>query len=351
MNDQSKTFIIITPGFPESETDTTCLPFQQKFALSVKENYTSIELVILTLQYPYTTEEYFWNGIRVIPFGGKNRGGLRKHILRRKIFSVLRSLRNSRNIFGLLSFWCGEGALIGKTFGQCYGIPHYCWICGQDARKENKYPSRLNPMPRELIALSDFIQDHFDINHGVRALHVIPPGIDPGDFKNTKEEKRIDILAAGSLIPLKQYDIFISVIAELKNHFPELRAVLAGEGPEKQKLESLVKTYGLEENLSIAGELSHPDLVKLMQQSKIFLHTSSYEGFGVVCIEALYAGAHVISFVKPMNEDIPNWHIVLNKEHMVEKALKLFRTSPVDSDIEFTIQRTTSLVMQLYDTP
>ena len=80
-----------------------------------------------------------------------------------------------------------------------------------------------------------------------------------------------------------------------------VKAVLIGEGPERMKLQSLITALGLQSNISLTGELSHPEVLQWMQRTKIFLHPSSYEGFGVVCIEALHAGAHVISFVKPMD--------------------------------------------------
>jgi hypothetical protein len=39
----------------------------------------------------------------------------------------------------------------------------------------------------------------------------------------------------------------------------------------------------------------------------------------------LYAGAHVISFTKPMHQQIPHWHIVSTKEEMIARALELLR--------------------------
>ena len=56
--------------------------------------------------------------------------------------------------------------------------------------------------------------------------------------------------------------------------------------------------------ITLAGEVSHPELLRMLQRSRIFLHTSNYEGFGIVCLEALYAGAQVVSFVRVMKTDI-----------------------------------------------
>ena len=71
------------------------------------------------------------------------------------------------------------------------------------------------------------------------------------------------------------------------------------------------------------GELPHEQVLALMQRSKILLHTSSYEGFGCVCAEALYARANVMSFCRPMKAEIEQWHIVTDRNEMKEKALDL----------------------------
>ena len=78
------------------------------------------------------------------------------------------------------------------------------------------------------------------------------------------------------------------------------------------------------------GMVDHATVLQTMQRAKILLHPSSYEGFGTVCVEALYAGAHVISFVQPMHHTIKNWHIVTTKEEMQTKALEILQ-----SDIKY----------------
>jgi hypothetical protein len=44
-----------------------------------------------------------------------------------------------------------------------------------------------------------------------------------------------------------------------------------------------------------------------------------------VCLEALAAGGHVISFTRPMKRNIEHWSIVKTKEEMTEKSLSLLR--------------------------
>lgn len=348
---RKKTFIILTPGFPESEADTTCLPMQQYFVKTLKEIQPGLNIIVLTFQYPYHQNPYRWMGIEVIPYGGRNKGGLAKLRLRQKIYTTLKKIHAKNDIFGLFSFWYNECAFVGKKFADKYHIKHYCWILGQDAKKENKYPRRLPPRENELIALSDFLQHEFETNHGVRARHVVPPGIDVRSFDPLDKEKDIDFLGVGSLIPLKQYEVFIEVIAEIKEQMPGIKAMIAGKGPEREMLQSLIEKMELQNHITLVGELSYPEVLQLMQRSKVLLHPSLYEGFGCVCIEALYAGAHVISFCKPMNIEIPHWLIVKNTKEMIAEALTLLKNGKTEykPSLVYSIGNTVKAVTNLFD--
>ena len=169
-------------------------------------------------------------------------------------------------------------------------------------------------------------------------------------FSFSNAGRDFDIVAAGSLIRLKQYDVFVQVIAELKKAFPKIKAVLIGDGPEKSRLQTLIRLLGLESNITLTGELSHPKVLQWMQRGKLFLHPSSYEGFGVVCIEALCAGTEVISFVKPMHAEIQNWHIVTNKAKMVEKAADILNAPKTNYErvIPFTIDESVQKMSKLF---
>lgn len=320
-----KTLVILSPGFPASEGDSVCLPMQQQFVRSLKEIYPQLNIIILSFQYPYFRKKYTYPGVTVISFSGRNKGGLTRLLTRRKLFSALRKINSSSPVTGLLSLWYGECALVGKRFGDKYGIKHYCWILGQDAKKENKYPRRVQANAGELIALSDFLQSEFEKNHGIKPLHVIPPGMNTGPPGFTVTERDIHLMAAGSLIPLKRFDVFLEIVSCIKEHITNVKAVLAGNGPEKERLQQLVTKLGLEANVELPGEIPHPEVLKLMQRTKVFLHPSSYEGFPGVCLEALYSGAHVISFCKPMNRATAHWHILHSKKGMEQKAREILQ--------------------------
>lgn len=323
MSKDKKTLVILTPGFPKDEADSTCLPMQQQLIQTLLKNNPELSIIVLSFQYPYHTAAYTWFAANVIPFNGQNKGGLPRLLLQRKINTALKKIHNSTGITALLSFWYGECALVGKRFADKHNIKHFCWILGQDARKQNKYPKRVSLKAGELIALSDFLQDEFEKNHGTRPQHIIPAGVDPTLFPNAGSIKDIDILAAGSLIPLKQYDIFLYALVEIKKQLPQVKVMLVGEGPERKKLEALMTQLGLQSTITLTGELSHPEVLQQMRRAKLLLHPSSYEGFSGVCLEALQSGAHVISFCQAMKQEIEHWHIVATKERMIQQALAI----------------------------
>lgn len=350
MNSDAKTLVILTPGFPENESDSTCIPPQQIFVKALKKNYPFLNIIVLAFQYPFESKKYLWHGINIISFNGRNRGKFYRVKVWRNVWKTLNKIKKERQITGILSFWLGECALIAKYYARQNRIQHYSWILGQDARKGNRYFPFIKPRPGELIALSDFIAKEFYKNYRQKPQHIIPVGIDASMFETQTNNRDIDILGAGSLIPLKQYDLFIEVVRTLANDLPWIRAVICGDGNDKKKLQVLISDLHMDDKINLAGEVPHSEVIHLMQRAKVFLHTSSFEGFGAVCSEALYAGCQVISFCKPMTENIKHWHIVNSKEEMVKKALEILndRNTQYTPVLFYPVEYTTASVMDLF---
>ena len=332
MEKAEKYLVIITPGFPANEGDSTCLPSQQQLVRALNRLEPSLEILILTYEYPFTKIGYWWFSNEVIPFNGWKKGFWRKSVTFLAMIKVLRRIYRDKNIIGILSFWASAGAIVGKYFARLHGLIHYTWILGQDARKENKYVRFLAPKPEELIALSISLQREFQKNHHIKPKWIIPNAIDISLYGSEDAIRDIDILGVGSLTTLKQYNILIRVVKTLTETYPLIRAVICGKGPEHDVLLSLIHELGLSQNITLIGEKPHEVVLLLMQRARILLHPSSYEGFSTVCLEALYAGAHVISFCNPKDNWVNHWHIVEDESAMTEIALDLLEEENLNHD-------------------
>ena len=336
MSSKQKTLVFLTPAFPANESEENWISFQQILLRSVKKLYPGIKIIVLSFIYPHAISNYNWNDIEVFSFDGMRYKKFRRPLLWRNIWRKLSAIKKEHKITAIFSLWCSECALVGRYFGKKNSVNHFVWICGQDARKSNRLVNLIRPSSNELIGMSDFLVDEFFFNHNIKPAHLIPPGIDLSMYDGPRAIRNIDIIGAGSLSILKQYDIFVDVIAGLKNRMPEIKAVLCGVGEDTKRISNMHEAYSLQQNLELTGMLTPHETIRMMQRSRIMLHPSSYEGFSMACYEALYAGTHVISFVKSMYHDIPHWHVVRSKEEMQQKAFELLNDPKLDNDPIFT---------------
>lgn len=342
--------IILSPGFPKDETDTTCLPAFQQFALSLKKLRPAGGIEIITFQYPFEKKNYTWHGIPVKALGGKNKGGILKLYVWFRAYRALQKIKSQQKIDGIVSLWVGECSLIGKYFGTFNNVPHYSWIIGQDAKPNNSYVRFINPKAEVLIAMSDFLKNEYFKNHGKLPFMVAENGINESSFPSFNSGKRnIDLLAVGSLIKLKNHVLFVEIVSEIKKIKPDLKAIIAGSGEEEGNLKTLVKEMGLSGNVHFTGLVSHKEVFDLMNDSKVFLHTSHYEGNSTVLMEALYSGCYTFSTCPLSERDTKNLKLLNRKEDFVVEILELLSKGLTHERVLFnTMDRSAEKILRLF---
>lgn len=320
MNNKQGCIVLLTPGFAADENDTTCLPHIQQLILSFKKLYSDQSIIVLSFQYPFTKKQYTWNGVRVIALGGKNKTKFFRLLTWIKAYRHLNRIKRDKELLGLFSVFHTECALVGTKFAQRNNIQHVSWLQGQDAKTDSPYVSRINAKDNEIAALSIFLQNEFHKNFKLKPKYVIDNGINESAFPQFNHgERRIDVLGVGSLTELKNYRLFIELIAQLKNDFPNIKTAIAGDGVEKGKLQDLINQYSLQDNVELLGLKTHRDVFDLMNQSKIVLHTSHYEGSCSVIFEALYSGCKVVSTCNPSELTYPEFYTSKDKSMLFEK--------------------------------
>ena len=234
-----KSLIFILPALPSlDESDSYMVPFIQQFIIGFKDNYPNITIIIYTLYSP-KGNTYLWRNIEVIPLNfKKGRSFLKLFYLINSILKISKKIKKN-NVVGLLSFWYTETAMIGNMIGFFKSIKHYTWLQGQDVKRSNKYMLFFPPNPNKLIALSNFQNEYLYKEFGFYASTVNTISINSSFFPELNTSSRaIDIIGIGSLIPLKNFQLFLNVILKLKKKNPKIRAVIVGNGPLEKKLET-----------------------------------------------------------------------------------------------------------------
>jgi glycosyltransferase involved in cell wall biosynthesis len=118
-----------------------------------------------------------------------------------------------------------------------------------------------------------------------------PSGIDPVFFekKTVGKNEKITIITVARLNKVKNLGTVTSIAA----NFPQYGFVIAGDGPEREAIESLIKIKGLK-NISLPGHFDKHALVDLMQSAHVFLLCSYEEGTPTAALEAMACGLPVV---------------------------------------------------------
>lgn len=344
---RGKTIVLLTPGFAKDEADTSCIPLLQDFARELKMQCGDWKIYIIAFQYPPVKKDYLWNGIRIFSIGG-NDSKLSRVFVWRSVWKRLKQIHQNEKINCLHSFWLSETTFLAQRFAARFSIPHVATAPGQDVKSSNRYLRFLNFDKIMTVTISEW-QQNFLSGKKIESK-CIPFGVNPPSFSPDNRERTFDVVGAGSLSKLKNYELFVSIIADVKKHFPEIRAILIGDGPERKRLEELKKHFGLENNLHFSGQLRREETLDYMAQSKIFLHTSAFEGEGIVLLEALASGCHVISTKVGIAPQIEKVAVCRNKEEMVNAVSQALTDHfKPGRSFPFTIQETIARYLHLYN--
>jgi glycosyltransferase involved in cell wall biosynthesis len=117
-------------------------------------------------------------------------------------------------------------------------------------------------------------------------ITVVPPGIDPSFSPGGTRNETPLVVAVGRLVPVKRFSALIDALATVRHRQPTLRAVIVGEGYEREALEAQVRELGAETWLSLPGRVEPAALVDLYRQAWLLASASAHEGWGMTITEA-----------------------------------------------------------------
>lgn len=105
------------------------------------------------------------------------------------------------------------------------------------------------------------------------------------------------LLTVGRLAATERYkghDQVIRALPALRQRFPELVYVIAGDGDDRARLEALAMEMGVAEAVQFVGRVPEEDLPELYRLADVYVMPSTGEGFGIVFLEALASGVPAV---------------------------------------------------------
>jgi glycosyltransferase involved in cell wall biosynthesis len=145
------------------------------------------------------------------------------------------------------------------------------------------------------------------LEQGHRAPLVRLTGLYAGDSAELDDRsgrepaKQPLVVFAGRHIAEKRVALIPDVIAVARRELPELRCVIYGDGPEREKVRERVSTLGLEQIVHLPGKVPEEEVGVGIAGASCLLLPSVREGFGLVVVEAVAAGTPAVVVEGPDN--------------------------------------------------
>jgi glycosyltransferase involved in cell wall biosynthesis len=227
-------------------------------------------------------------------------------------FSWLQELRQIAQIYGVKAIHAHEFAMNvrGGMLAKWLGIPAVATVHGKryfGDRWARRLAYRLTSRLTNLVAVSEDIRNNLVDLVGIspHRASVIPNGVDTRRFSFNAEKRRImrarlgvrnnQLLlgTVGSYYPVKGQRFLVDAMQKLTAIAPNVRLVMAGQGPLADELRKQVSEEALERHVQIVGYIE--DTPGFLSALDIFVMPSLSEGQPLALLEAAANGRCIVA--------------------------------------------------------
>jgi glycosyltransferase involved in cell wall biosynthesis len=147
---------------------------------------------------------------------------------------------------------------------------------------------------------------------------------------------RVDLpqlLCLGRLVPDKGFDVAIAAFAAISDRFPQLRLMIAGDGPARLSLEKQAAALGIAGSVDFVGWVPPEKVAELINLATIVVMPSHREGLPTVALEAALmarpvVGTQVGGFPEVVLHQKTGWLVPPGDENALAEALLLLLNEP-----------------------
>lgn len=113
----------------------------------------------------------------------------------------------------------------------------------------------------------------------------------------SRNDERVRIYFVGRLAPPKNPFLLVEAFSRLPRELQnKVHITIIGDGPDRERLESLIDTLHLADRVELTGTLPRKEVLeRLHSQVDIFVLLSHWEGFPYSILEAMVAGVPIIA--------------------------------------------------------
>ena len=134
-------------------------------------------------------------------------------------------------------------------------------------------------------------------------IHLLPNAINFSNFNfvGKRDLKQIRLINIGSFVKKKNQSFAVHILKNLIDKGCSASLSFLGDGELKKDVERLCMSLGVKNYINFHGNVKN--VREHLSESNIYLHTATYEPFGLVILEAMAAGLPVITLDGRGNKD------------------------------------------------
>jgi glycosyltransferase involved in cell wall biosynthesis len=141
---------------------------------------------------------------------------------------------------------------------------------------------------------------------GARDCRFVPHGVDgpgPQELAAAIEARRsrgadgapVRLVSVGRLVPERRHALLLETLAALPPPGGEGELTLAGEGPERRRLEALARGLPPGWRVRLAGRVPAAEVARLLAGADLYLSATTVETFGLATLEAAAWGLPIVA--------------------------------------------------------
>lgn len=102
------------------------------------------------------------------------------------------------------------------------------------------------------------------------------------------------LVSVGRLLHLKGFEFGVQAFAKFQSKCPDSEYWIIGNGPEKNRLETLARKLNITAKVKFWGEIGRTEVLEKLAECDVLVHPSLHDSGGWVCLEAMAAGRPVV---------------------------------------------------------
>lgn len=279
-------------------------------------------------------------------------------------FDIIHILASSGLNFYLFAI---PALIFSKLFNKKTIIHYHGGGAESFFKKRAKTLAFANKLTDKLVVPSGFLEDVFS-DFNVPST-IIPNAIDLDNFEFRRRDTiKPTILSARNLTPTYNISCAIRAFKILHDHSPDATLTIAGDGPEKADLQSLVEKLKIENSVTFTGNIPNSQMKNLYEKSDILLNTSNIDNMPVSILEAQATGLVVVTtnpggipyiidhetngYLAEINDHCELGKILIKAITEQDLSLELIRKGRDDvkkMDREIVYEQWSNLYKQLFD--